>query len=136
MDCGGTVGTSATLNPLWQAPPASALKISTDAACFCDDERNGRGGAAAVLCSSDGVVLGAAALQLKRIMDATHAEMLALLLGIELGKRYRMVCFTLESDSWNAVNHFFMKEPTLSSWRPLVYHFQREVQCVQSKDFS
>lgn len=59
-----------------------------------------------------------------------------MLLGIELAKICGVVCFTLESDSWNVVNCFSMvKEPNLSSCGPLAYHFQREVQGLRFRGF-
>lgn len=135
MDCGRTVGVADISDLLWRTLLTGNLKINTNVAYFYDDEGNDTN-AAAVLHSSDRVVLDAAALQLKRIMDANHSEMLALLLGIELAKRCGVVHFTLESDSLNAVNCFSIdEEPNLSSWGSLVYHFHREVQGLQFPGF-
>lgn len=132
MDKGDSVSVASGSTLLWKPPPVGSLKINKDVIYFCDTDDNGRMGAGAVVRTSDGVVIRATTLQLQRIKGKDHAKMMALLLGIELAKRCGVVCFILESDSWNIINCFSMgMETNLSSYGPMHIIFSRKCRKTQ-----
>lgn len=74
-------------------PAVGNLKINMDKAYFYDGEGNGRG----VFWQFSAQMMGDAyrnSTTASEDKDADHVEMLARLLGIELAKRCRVVCFT------------------------------------------
>lgn len=64
-------------------------------------------------------------MKLCNVQDLDHAEMLAVLLGIGLAKRYGLGVFSVECDSTNAISRLSFQGTDLSLWGTLTRIFNK-----------
>lgn len=95
----------------WEAPTEGMVKLNTDGS-FVNSEEAGAG---MVLRDHKGVVIAAAAQYLTNCADALEAELAAIEGGLALALNWTPLCFTVETDSVEAME--LIKETTPNTTR-------------------
>lgn len=101
----------------WRSAPIGHVKLNIDAAIYSVVKRVGLG---AVVRDHDGRVLLSANTTISHIDDALHAEVRALLFGLEFVQHRGFQRVFVESDSQIAVIMLNSLEPYLWSWGMLI----------------
>lgn len=108
------------------------LKVNTDAAFWVGIDGAGQDGAGAVVWDWNRQVLAVAAMQLRHVQDVEHADMLGVLLGMELVRRLGVEVFCMECGSANLVRRLKRGGRDLSLLGTLIHHFRTQVHSLLS----